>query len=82
MNLRCPYCQNVMTKKSNYSGGGCAGGTVGLLVFVVGVVITLSIPVLGWVIGPLICIGALFVANGKKNKVWQCTVCSAIIPRG
>ena len=56
---------------------GCA---VALIVFVIGVVVFLVLPVLGWVAGPVLCLLAFFIAL-RSEKVWRCTECRAIVPR-
>ena len=52
-----------------------------LIVFVVGVVLFLVLPVLGWVAGPVLCILAFPIAL-RSEKVCRCTECRAIVPRG
>lgn len=75
----CQLCGSAM-RKTVVSSGNCAGIVVALIVFAVGIIIAVAIPVIGWVIGPLICIGALFM-GGKRQKVWKCTQCSAVANR-
>ncbi len=75
----CQHCGSKM-KKTVVSSGNCSGLVLALIAFCVGVVITVSIPVIGWVVGPLICIGALFM-GGKRSKVWKCTKCGSVVNR-
>jgi len=79
MELKCQQCGGVMVKKT-ISSGNCSGLVLALIVFCVGVVISIMIPVIGWVIGPVICIGSLFM-GGKRNKVWRCKKCGSIVNR-
>jgi hypothetical protein len=75
----CQQCGGKM-KKTEISKGNCAGIVVALIVICVGIVIFFIIPVIGWVVGPAICIGALFM-GGTKNKVWRCVNCGSIVNR-
>jgi ribosomal protein L37AE/L43A len=75
----CQQCGGVM-KKTVISSGNCTGIVVALIVFCGGIVIAVAIPVIGWVIGPIICIGALFM-GGKRSKVWKCTKCGSVVNR-
>lgn len=78
-NPACQQCGASM-KKTVVSSGNCAGIVIALMVFCVGVVIFLSIPVIGWIAGPIICIGALFM-GGKRSNVWKCTKCGCVVNR-
>lgn len=75
----CQLCGGSMTKKT-LSSGNCGGLALALIVLVVGLIITVAIPVIGWVIGPLIMVCALFM-GGKRSRVWRCVSCGAIAPR-
>jgi hypothetical protein len=75
----CQQCGGKMNK-TVVSSGNCSGIVLALIAFCVGIIIAFAIPVIGWVIGPLICIGALFM-GGKRNKVWKCAQCSSVINR-
>jgi hypothetical protein len=63
------------------STGNCLGLTIGLLLLVVGIVILVAVPVIGWVIGPLVMLVAL-CCGGKRSKVWRCCQCRAYVLRG
>lgn len=75
----CQQCGGQM-KKDVVSSGNCAGIVLALIAFCAGILIACLIPVVGWVLGPLICIGALFM-GGKRSKVWKCTACGTIVNR-
>jgi hypothetical protein len=79
MKLTCHACNGTMVKKT-ISSGNCAGLALALITLCAGVVIFFLIPVLGWVIGPAICLCALFM-GGKRSKVWRCRSCGSIIAR-
>jgi hypothetical protein len=76
----CQACGGEMVKKRT-SSGNCLGIAIALIVFVVGLVITIAIPVVGWVVGPIIMLCALGI-GGKRQKVWRCRSCRSVIPRG
>jgi hypothetical protein len=75
----CQACGGAMMKKT-LSSGNCAGLMLALLLLVVGFVILLAIPIVGWVVGPLLMLLALFM-GGKRQKVWRCRSCKGIVPR-
>ena len=79
---KCAACGGEMRKKTVYEGGGCGGCVVSLLVLAAGILIFLLIPVIGWVIGPVICLGAVFIGRATSKKVWRCRSCRSVIPRG
>ena len=58
-----------------------AGCFVALTVFVIGVVVFVLIPILGWLVGPILCLVAI-LSVGHHSKVWRCSECRAILPRG
>jgi hypothetical protein len=66
--------------KKRISSGNCGGLALALIVLVVGLVVTVAIPVVGWVVGPLLMLLALGM-GGKRLKVWRCVSCRAYIPR-
>lgn len=61
-------------RKAKVSSGNFAGIVLALIVFVVGLAVTILIPILGWVAGPLIMLLALGM-GGKRTKVWRCKSC-------
>lgn len=71
--LPCPRCAASMVRGS-HSSGNAAGIAGALLVFCAGVIVFFIIPLLGWVIGPILCLLALFM-GGKTTKVWKCKPC-------
>jgi len=75
----CQYCGATMSK-TVISSGNCSGIMIAMIVFTVGIIITFAIPLIGWVIGPVICIGSLFM-GGESRKVWKCTNCGSIVNR-
>lgn len=75
----CQHCGGSM-EETIISSGNCSGIVIALIVFCVGVVIFFSIPVIGWILGPIISIGALFM-GGKRAKVWKCKACGAVVNR-
>ena len=66
-------------RKKVVSTGNAVGILLALIVFIVGVALLL-VPVIGWVIGPLVMILALFM-GGKRRKVWMCINCGHIADR-
>ena len=58
-----------------------AGCALAIIVFILGVVIFFLIPILGWVGGPILCIVAVLIAD-HRDRVWRCTECRAIVPKG
>lgn len=81
--LPCPRCQSAMVR-STHSSGNAAGLAGALIVLVIGLIVLVLIPVIGWVAGPLIMLAALGM-GGKRQKVWKCRPCgyiSANLPAG
>lgn len=76
---RCQQCGGDM-RKTVISSGNCAGIIVALLVFCAGILIAALLGPFGWIIGPIVCIGALFL-GGKRSKVWKCVKCGSIVSR-
>jgi hypothetical protein len=75
----CQFCGGSM-KKTVESSGNCGGLVIALICFCAGVIIFFAIPMLGWVLGPVICLGALFM-GGHSTKVWKCTECDSVVNR-
>jgi hypothetical protein len=69
--IRCAQCGSPMDKKTR-SKGNALGLAVALIVFVIGV--GLSLTIIGAVIGVPLCILSLFI-GGRRYKVWKCTGC-------
>lgn len=67
--LECKACGGQMVKTSQ---GNCLGLCLGLILVLVGVVLFLSIPLVGWVLGPIV--GLVGLMMGGK-KVWRCKTC-------
>jgi hypothetical protein len=78
-----PICQACggMMKKKTVSSGNFAGLVLALLVLLTGIIITVAIPVVGWVVGPLLILLSLGM-GGKRQKVWRCRSCRSVVPRG
>lgn len=76
----CPTCQQPM-RKSTASSGNLVGIVLALVVFVVGLGVTILIPLLGWIVGPLLMLLALGM-GGKRSKVWRCKPCVVVLARG
>jgi hypothetical protein len=53
-------------KKKRISKGNCGGIALALIVLTVGIVITILIPVIGWVIGPILILLSLGM-GGNRN---------------
>jgi hypothetical protein len=66
--------------KTKLRSGHLLGITLGLLLVVVGIVVFVAIPVIGWVVGPLIGLAGL-ACGGKSRKVWRCRSCGSVIER-
>jgi ssDNA-binding Zn-finger/Zn-ribbon topoisomerase 1 len=79
MELSCQQCGGDMVKRT-ISSGNCSGIIMALIVLAVGVVLIVTIPILGWIIGALLCLLALFM-GGKRRKVWQCEDCGYLFDR-
>ena len=77
--LNCQTCGGIMKRKTIKSGRatGCA---IACGVFVLGILICF-IPIVGWVVGPVMCLCAAFI-GAKRQKVWKCRKCGAIVQRG
>lgn len=78
--LPCPRCQSAMMR-STHSSGNAAGLAGALIVLAIGLVVLILIPVIGWVLGPLIMLAALGM-GGKRQKVWKCRPCGYMTPIG
>jgi len=61
----CQLCGGPM-KKKRISKGNCGGIALALIVLTVGIVITILIPVIGWVIGPILILLSLGM-GGNRN---------------
>ncbi|MGE5607722.1 MAG: hypothetical protein ACM359_00565 [Bacillota bacterium] len=77
--LTCQACGGQMVK-AKISSGNFTGIIGALIVLAIGIAITLAIPCIGWVVGPLLILMALGM-GGKRQKVWRCQRCRAFIPR-
>ena len=75
--MNCPYCGSRAVKRRKIAP---SGGTqiVTLLMILFGITITILIPILGWIAGPMIILVALLI-DGKRRKVLQCRDCRAVI---
>ena len=67
-------------RRKTISSGNCGGIILALILLVVGIVVTVAIPVVGWVVGPLVILLALF-SGGKRRKIWRCRSCKSFINR-
>ena len=72
-------------KKKTLSSGNAVGIAMALLVFALGVFLSLVFTFIwvfpfGCFFGPLLCIVALFM-GGKRSKVYRCTRCGIVVPR-
>jgi hypothetical protein len=77
--LACQACGGVMKKKT-MSSGNCPGLLVALLVLAVGVALTIAVPIIGWVFGPILILLSLFMGE-KRQKVWRCGSCRSFVFR-
>jgi hypothetical protein len=75
----CQHCGGDM-RKTVISSGNCSGIAVALIVFCAGIMLTLLLPVVGWVCGPIISLAALFM-GGKRQAVWKCRDCGYFFER-
>lgn len=75
----CQQCGDAM-KKTSISSGNCIGLLLALIVLFGGIFVFIFIPVIGWVIGPLMCLVALFM-GGKRRRVWRCRGCGYFFER-
>lgn len=78
--LECKQCGGVM-RKDTITSGNFTGILFGLILIIVGVVVFIAFPVVGWILGPLIALVGLF-QGGKRRKVWKCRECSTVVDRG
>lgn len=76
--VQCRNCGGPM-KKGNLSKGFVNNVVTFMLYFCLGVIIFIFIPVIGWVLGPMICLASPFV--GGVTKVWKCRACPFTMPR-
>ena len=67
-------------RKAVESQGNCAGIVLAMICFCAGIAFFFIIPVIGWICGPLICLGALFM-GGKTCHVWKCRSCCSVVNR-
>lgn len=79
MEIKCQQCGGQMVKRT-ISSGNCLGLLVALTVLVVGITLIVAIPVIGWILGALLCLIALFI-GGKRKKVWKCSRCGYFFER-
>jgi len=79
MEPTCSFCGSLLKAKVK-STGNVKGCLLALILLFTGLMIC-CIPIFGWIIGPLICIYALFT-GGKRRKVWVCTNCHSVFDRG
>jgi hypothetical protein len=77
--IECPYCKGQM-KRASKGRGNVWGLLCALMMFAIGLVITILIPLLGWVVGPIICLYALTM-GGNKKSFWRCVDCGSTIDR-
>lgn len=63
--------QAKVVRKSDMAGMGCLVQGLGL---VLGVVLFVFIPVIGWVLGPLVGVGML-AAGSQMALKWECSSC-------
>ena len=87
---RVPTCQacggemkKITTNKISAKKNGAARYALAIIVFFLGVVFFVLIPVtvIGLVGGLIVCIFSIFMVF-HSEKVWQCKECLAIGPRG
>lgn len=76
----CPSCRGPMVKKTQ-SSGNFVGLIAALIVLTLGIAVFILIPIIGWVLGPLMILLSLGM-GGKRTKVWRCASCKVAIPRG
>lgn len=69
-----------MVKKTQ-SSGNFVGLIAALIVLTLGIAVFILIPIIGWVLGPLMILLSLGM-GGKRTKVWRCASCKVAIPRG
>jgi len=69
--MDCPMCGKKVSIKTIKKSRGC---TSGMIIFAMGVAITIVIPIVGWVLGPLICISVL-LDGGEETKIIYCKKC-------
>ena len=75
----CQQCGQEM-RKAKRTSGHATGCLLCLLGVSAGVIVFIFIPVIGWVLGPLIVLVSLFV-GGKTEKIWKCNSCKTLISR-
>lgn len=77
--LKCKQCDGSMykTRRKEHNIGL---QLVGVLVFFVGVAIAFYYPVVGWVLGPILCLVSLGMGY-KSRKIWLCQQCGAFFER-
>lgn len=79
--IACKQCGGSMIKKRRRKHSWIATSLIQIFVFVAGVVVFILIPVIGWVLGPIIMLCSLFI-GGKSMRVWQCRNCGYFFQRG
>ncbi len=77
MHIKCERCGGYM-KKTRKVERNCLGLSIGLLLFVFGLILTFT--GVGAVLGiPMILVA--FFCGGKVTKVWRCRKCGCVIER-
>jgi hypothetical protein len=66
--------------RTTLSSGNCSGLILAVILILTGIAVFVLIPCFGWIIGPLVCLLALFM-GGKRRKVWKCGSCGSIFDR-
>ena len=79
MELACQHCGGQMRMRT-ISSGNCGGIALASITFCAGVILFFIVPIIGWVLGPVICLCALFM-GGRRRKVWKCDRCGYVFDR-
>lgn len=78
--IPCKACGGEMTK-AKIGDSAIAGLVSAIIILCVGILLFVIFPVVGWIIGGVMIVYALFKGIGKKRKVWKCGSCGAIFDR-
>lgn len=73
-----PTTKARLQKRGSFAGTGCLIQAFGL---VVGLLLVIFIPVVGWVLGPLAAI-ALLINGSQKSIKWECGNCHNPVASG
>lgn len=70
--FECKQCGGAMKRHKYSTGNGMV--LVGLLIIIIGLVLIVMWPVVGWILGAIMVLIGLGM-GGKRHKGWKCGEC-------